>query len=393
MSGVLHDDAATQGIRIPVAASTPANLTGQGGGFIAFNDNTDSLMFWNGANWVAVSSGSGSSKFTEESTIIYPNNYGTKDFAIGNNTLTSAFSVDVSANTVRIGDGSTVPNGTSNASLQLFAENDATGTLTYNTSDQFQFTGGDVAVDQGLTVGGGYGSTGVSVSSAGNIQANGNLTVDGTINSNTFTSTALTFSGATPIISPSTLNTGLTIYANGTGILTVGQSTGPTVIAGSNFSVDADGTITAATSTDTINGLVVNAGALSSVTGITYGTGSYNFDQSASTGTFQTGSGAVSLNGDTTVAANKNLTLANGTGTFTQTYTNTTGTAATLNATDSASSGTTAVNALGINLTGTANGTGANTITGVNFGNVTAHSTALHLEQVSPTSSPPHQLP
>jgi excisionase family DNA binding protein len=46
-----------------------------------------------------------------------------------------------------------------------------------------------------------------------------------------------------------------------------------------------------------------------------------NFDQSTSSGTFKTGTGAVSLNGDTTLAANKNFTLASGIGVITQTYT------------------------------------------------------------------------
>jgi len=52
--------------------------------------------------------------------------------------------------------------------------------LVYNTSDQFQFSGGDVAVDNALTVGVGYGSTGTSLSATGNIQAKGNATIDGT---------------------------------------------------------------------------------------------------------------------------------------------------------------------------------------------------------------------
>ncbi|MBI4036686.1 MerR family DNA-binding transcriptional regulator, partial [Candidatus Daviesbacteria bacterium] len=90
------------------------------------------------------------------------------------------------------------------------------------------------------------------------------------------------------------------------------------------------------------------------------------------TNTFGTGTGAVSLNGDTTIAANKNLALTSGTGTFTQTYSNTTGTAATWAITDSASSGTTTVKGLAVNITGTANAAGTNTITGIDFGNVAA---------------------
>lgn len=66
-------------------------------------------------------------------------------------------------------------------------------------------------------------------------------------------------------------------------------------------------TITAPTSSNTINGLIVNSGALSGINGLTYNSGAYNFDQSSSTGTFKTGSGAVSINGDATMASGKTL--------------------------------------------------------------------------------------
>jgi hypothetical protein len=63
---------------------------------------------------------------------------------------------------------------------------------------------------------------------------------------------------------------------------------------------------------------------------ITFAAGTGSFDQSASTGTFKTGSGAVSLNGDTTVASGKNFTVTSGTTSLTGTTNiNTTGTAAT----------------------------------------------------------------
>jgi len=77
--------------------------------------------------------------------------------------------------------------------------------------------------------------------------------------------------------------------------------------------------ITAPTSTNTINSLVINAGALSNVTG--YAQASGGFLQSG-TGTFGTGTGAVSLNGTTTVAAGKNLIMPSGTGVFQQTFAN-----------------------------------------------------------------------
>jgi len=64
------------------------------------------------------------------------------------------------------------------------------------------------------------------------------------INTNTLTGSALTFAGANPIISPATTDTGLTLKANGTGTLALAWYC-PTVINGSNFSVNSSGAITA----------------------------------------------------------------------------------------------------------------------------------------------------
>ena len=58
--------------------------------------------------------------------------------------------------------------------------------------------------------------------------------------------------------------------------------------------------------------------------------------------------------------------------TITQNYSASSGTGNTLSVTDSASSGTTTVKGQSINITGTANNTGSNTITGLDFGNVAA---------------------
>jgi len=67
--------------------------------------------------------------------------------------------------------------------------------------------GSTVATDT-LTVGGGYGSTGVTVSSAGNIQANGSLTVDGTstLTGNVTVSGDLTVNGTTTTVNSTTVS-------------------------------------------------------------------------------------------------------------------------------------------------------------------------------------------
>jgi hypothetical protein len=176
-----------------------------------------------------------------------------------------------------------------------------TGTNLVLNDAQWNISGAGAASFDSLTVGGGFGSTGVTVTTTGNIQADGNLTVNGTINSNTFTSTALTFAGSNPAITAGVTNTNLSLAANGTGTLILGLNSGPTVINGSNFSVTAEGAISAATSTNTINSLVINAGALSSVTGYSQAAGNFTVN----------GSGNVSLGTGT-----GNVAIGNSTGTF-----------------------------------------------------------------------------
>lgn len=65
--------------------------------------------------------------------------------------------------------------------------------------------------------------------------------------------------------------------------------------------------ISAPTTGNTINGLIINGGSLSGITGETFASG--NFDQSSSSGTFKTGTGNVTLNGNTTLATGRTLTL------------------------------------------------------------------------------------
>jgi hypothetical protein len=83
--------------------------------------------------------------------LFYPSS-ATDDFAIGGTGLAAAFSVDESSNTVRIGDGA----GT-NASLNMYASDGATGLISYNTSDQWDFSGGDADFNQGVAIGSGIG--------------------------------------------------------------------------------------------------------------------------------------------------------------------------------------------------------------------------------------------
>ena len=149
-SSVTHGSAAAQGLKLP--QNTALTNMGTNEGFLAYDNDDNVLQFYDGSSWVTVSSGTGSSKWSDGGAITYLTQTG-DDLVVGSDStdLVAPFSIDVSANTVRIGDATVA----GNATLSLFASNGATGNLLYNTSDQFQFSGGDVVIDQDLTLTGG----------------------------------------------------------------------------------------------------------------------------------------------------------------------------------------------------------------------------------------------
>lgn len=93
-------------------------------------------------------SGTSASKWTQNTNTLYPNS-NTTDLALGvsSDTLVAPFSVDISSNTIRIGDGE---NDTNDPNITFYAS-DATnsGTLKFNDNDEFEFSGG--AVNLGST--------------------------------------------------------------------------------------------------------------------------------------------------------------------------------------------------------------------------------------------------
>ena len=96
------------------------------------------------------------------------------------------------------------------------------------------------------------------------------------------------------------------------------------------FAVSSNGTITGTISNGSVDWAAPSAigsttpaaGSFTALAATGYTQSSGNFAMSG-TGTLTTGTGNVSLNGATTVAANQNLTMASGTGQFSQTYTGT----------------------------------------------------------------------
>jgi len=147
------------------------------------------------------------------------------------------------------------------------------------------------------------GATVASFDRQGNFNTTGSATVASGL---TVTSGGAAIAGTTTINTTGTANTSIgnntgtfSLLSSGLKVTTAGALSGITTL-------QASGAITAATSGNTINGLIINGGALSGITGYTQTSG--DFDASGSNGLFKTSTGAVSLNGNTTVS---------GTGTFT----------------------------------------------------------------------------
>ena len=143
LSAVDHSTSDPQGLLLP-NTNTPVNPA-SGVGYLAYDADIGKIVFYDGTIWDTLASGASSSKWTENAgnNILYPNNVG-RNLSL-NSTLVSAFSVDYANNTARVGSGSAT-----NATISMYASDGDTGSLIYNTSDQFQFSGGDVAIDNDL---------------------------------------------------------------------------------------------------------------------------------------------------------------------------------------------------------------------------------------------------
>lgn len=143
--GVLNPDAlldlaaaTSVSASLNISNSSGVNPSSPGSGDLWWNGT--SLYFYNGSSSVDLLTGA--SPITSSGGLIRPNTL-TDDFAIGSNTLVAPFSVDTSADIIRVGSGV----GNSGA-IDLYASDGGTGRITYTTSDSFSFTGGDTSFDQ-----------------------------------------------------------------------------------------------------------------------------------------------------------------------------------------------------------------------------------------------------
>lgn len=173
----------------------------------------------------------------------------------------------------------------------------------------------------GITLGGGSNaltidSTNFDVSSAGALGGITSISASGTITANTTGSinglniNSGSLSGVTGFSQASGAHS-----ITGNGAITVGGGSNALTIDSTAFDVTStgalsgittlslSGAITGATATNTLNGLVVNSGSLSSITGFNQGSGNFAI---SGAGTFGTGTGAVSLNGATTISTSTN---------------------------------------------------------------------------------------
>ncbi len=138
-----------------------------------------------------------------------------------------------------------------------------------------------------------------------------NVSSNNTTNINTGTSTGAisignSAAGAIALQSGTSVGvtgvTNINVNANNATNINTGTSTGLVTIGGGS------GTF----SLQTTNIDISSAGAITGATGFTFAAGAYNFDQSASSGTFASGTGTATFNGDVVVAAGKSLTITGG---------------------------------------------------------------------------------
>ncbi|HSW47653.1 MAG TPA: MerR family transcriptional regulator, partial [Candidatus Saccharimonadales bacterium] len=251
LSAIDHTTSSLQGLRLPNVASSSPTGPASGEGYLAYDYADNKVIFYNGSTWDALASGASSSKWTEDvaNNIIFPNNVG-RNLSLSS-TLVSPFSVDFANNTVRVGDGSTA-----NGNISLFASNGATGSLIYNASDQFEFSAGDVKVDNNLLVTGSI-SGATATNTINNLIFNGTGGISGTLTSITpsgaFTlgsqSQNLTLQGATTsLTSTATGVTNTLIFAtpaSGNKTITIPNATGTVAVTGSGvISLNTSGDIT-----------------------------------------------------------------------------------------------------------------------------------------------------
>ncbi|MBF8249783.1 MAG: Serine-rich adhesin, platelet-type, partial [Candidatus Levybacteria bacterium] len=95
LSAILHDDSSPQGLRLPNTGAAPSSPSG-GEGYIAYDTITDVIKYYDGSNWIQVSSGTGASKWTDGAGALPTYLTVTSDdLAIGGTDSSSEFYFDI----------------------------------------------------------------------------------------------------------------------------------------------------------------------------------------------------------------------------------------------------------------------------------------------------------
>ena len=300
------------------------------------------ITFPDGSGTVVFSGGSGSSLWTNDGSITYLTETG-DDMVVGGSDLSSPLSVDVSANTVRIGDGTAA----GSAILNMYASDGDTGSITYNTNDAWAFEGGNVGIGDTsplslFTVGSGdlfqINSSGqiaaaAGVTSSGTITFSG-LTTDGVVTASggvlgSEAQLAITRGGtntnATPTAGSISYGTGSAYAFNTAG--TAGQvllsggagaptwTTGTLTLAG-NFITSGANSLTLTTTGETnvtlpVGGTLATLAGSESFTNKTIGSGSTWNGNTIGVGYGGTGITGTPTNGQLLIGNGTNYTLAN----------------------------------------------------------------------------------
>ena len=321
------DSGTTAALNIGTNANAKTVTIGNASGATSLVLNTGTGGVSIGANGVANTLQLGNTTGAVAQTI----NVGNNATASSVTTLNLGSIIGASATNIRGGSGNINVLGTtyinnSGSSTTYIGNGTATGDVrigNQNGGNNVYFQASNIVLDAG-------------VGNGGNLSGIGNLAFNGTVNANTFTSSALTFgsAGAASIRSANTyaltVDSGTTGGLNlGTGAnaktITLGNNTGATALflnagsGGINIGANSNNPINLATGTstalvtlgsgngtfalDTTNIDISAAGAITGVTGLNMASG--NFSQAGS-GTFSTGTGIVSLNGATVVRSDLN---------------------------------------------------------------------------------------
>jgi fibronectin-binding autotransporter adhesin len=283
----------------------------------------------NTINGLSINSGSlsGITGFSQTSGAFSVTGSGAITLGAGSN----PFSIDSTAFDVSsTGDLSGI--GTINATGLASITGGATisgGTISLNVGGALRNTRINTGASTGtVTIGGGSAvlvidSTAFDVSSTGDLSGIGTVNMSGAITAATSTNTInglVINSGSLSSITGFSQTSG-TFSVTGAGAITLGGGSDALTIDSTNFDVSSSGAlsgittinmsgaITAATSTNTINGLIISSGSLSGITGFSQGSGNFSI---SGAGTFGTGTGAISLNGATTVTGTNTFTVNGG---------------------------------------------------------------------------------